>query len=224
MVMLVDTSRLTKQVQESVIIGAIAVIMAATLLILFFYWFVGRIGKHMALNEFQLQQMATHDGLTGLFNRMQFNLMLADSIAQYTRYDRSVSLLMIDIDHFKQVNDTYGHPAGDVILIEVAKRLMHQAREIDRVCRYGGEEFTVLLPETDSTAASFFAQRLCEKMANEQWELDDGTRISMTVSIGIASCPEYADTSQSLISAADKALYAAKQAGRNCVYSYGDIT
>ena len=223
MMMLVDTSSLTKQVRESVIVGSVAVVVAASILFLFFYWFVGRIGARMARNEWQLQQMATHDGLTGLFNRRQFNLILEDSISLQTRYDRPISLLMIDIDHFKQVNDTYGHPAGDAVLVELAKRVTRQARKIDRVCRYGGEEFAVLLPETDPAGASIFAQRLCEAMAAEQWELDNGTRISMTVSIGIASCPYHAGTSQELIIAADKALYTAKETGRNRVYNYGDF-
>ena len=223
MVMLVDTSILNKHVRESVIVGSVSVVVAAIILILFFYWFVGRIGERMAHNEWKLQQMATRDGLTGLFNRRQFNLMLEDSFARHTRYDRPVSLLMIDIDHFKQVNDTYGHPAGDVVLVELGKRLTLQAREIDRVCRYGGEEFVVLLPETDSAGAQVIAQRLCEAMADEQWDLGDGTQISVTVSIGVASCPDHVGTSQALLTAADKALYAAKESGRNRVYNYGDI-
>ena len=222
-VMLVDTSSLTKQVRESVVIGSVAVVVAATILILFFYWFVGRIGARMAHNELQLQQMATHDGLTGLFNRRQFNSMLDGAITRHTRYQRPVSLLMIDIDHFKQVNDTYGHPAGDTVLIELGKRLTREARVIDRVCRYGGEEFTVLLPETDAAGASVFAQRLCEAMAGEPWDLGNGTQISVTVSIGIASCPDHVDTAQALMDAADKALYTAKETGRNRVYNYGDI-
>ena len=224
MVMLVDTSGLTKQVRESVIIGSVAVVAAAIILILFFYWFVGRIGERMARNEWQLQQMATRDGLTGLFNRRQFNLMLEESFAQHTRYDRPVSLLMIDIDHFKKVNDTYGHPAGDTVLVELAKRLTLRAREIDRVCRYGGEEFIVLLSETDSAGALIIAQRICETMADEKWDLGNGTQISVTVSIGIASCPDHVRTSQALLAAADKALYAAKETGRNRVYNYADIT
>ena len=224
MVMLVDLSQLTKQVRKSVIIGSIAVIIAATILILFFYWFVGRIGERMAYNELQLQKMATQDGLTGLYNRRKFNLMLEDSVALHTRYGRPVSLLMIDIDHFKQVNDTYGHPAGDAVLVELGKRLTRQARTIDSVFRYGGEEFTVLTPETDSTGTLIFAQRLCKMIASEQWDLGNGTQISLTVSIGIASCPDDANTSQALLAAADKALYAAKETGRNRVYNWSDIT
>jgi diguanylate cyclase (GGDEF)-like protein len=223
MVMIFDTSRNKKHIRETVIIGSGSLIMVASMLVMFFYWFVGRIGERMAIGELQLQQMATHDGLTGLFNRRQFNQKLQDSLDRYTRYGRPVSLLIIDIDHFKQVNDTYGHPAGDAILVELGKRLARQARAIDHVCRYGGEEFTVLLSETNSRAASYFAQRLCEIMENEPWDLGIGTRVSITVSIGIASCPEHADEPQTLVAAADRALYAAKQAGRNRVCSYSDI-
>lgn len=223
MVMYIDTSKITEQVRNSVIIGSAVVIVAAIALILFFYWFVGRIGERMARNELQLQQMATQDGLTGLFNRREFNLTLEDSIARQKRYGEPVSLLMIDIDYFKRVNDTYGHQAGDTVLVELARRLKDQARAIDRVCRYGGEEFVILLPETDSAVASIFAQRLCDVMANEPWDLGNGTKISITVSIGVASCPDHAETSQALVAAADKALYAAKEAGRNRVYSYGNI-
>ena len=223
MVMLVDTTSLARQVRESVIVGSTAVVVSAVILTLFFYWFVGRIGARMARNESQLQQMAIRDGLTGLFNRRQFNLMLEDAMTQHKRYERPISLLMIDIDHFKKVNDTYGHLAGDTILVEFGKRLTHQARETDRVCRYGGEEFVALLPETDSASASVIAQRLCEAIAGEQWVLDNDTQISVTVSIGIASCPNHACTSQALIDAADKALYTAKETGRNRVYNYGDI-
>jgi len=223
LVMLFDTAQLSKQVQQSLIIGAVAVIIAAASLILFFYWFVGRIGARMAVNEIRLKQMATHDPLTGLFNRRQFNLMLEDSLYLQTRYGRPLSILMIDIDHFKQVNDTYGHPAGDAVLVELAKHLAHQTRTIDRVCRYGGEEFIILLPETDTAGASIFAQRLCEIIASEQWDLGNGTQITVTISIGVASSPDHADTSKTLVFAADKALYKAKQTGRNRVCNYSDI-
>lgn len=139
MVVLFNTSSLMKQARRTVIIGSIAVVVSAVILTLFFYWFVGRIDARIVRDELQLEQMATHDGLTGLFNRRQFNLMLEDSITQHTRYKRPVSLLMIDIDHFKKVNDTYGHIAGDTVLVELGKRLTHQAREADRMCRYGGK-------------------------------------------------------------------------------------
>lgn len=223
MVMILDTTSLAKQARKSVTVGSIAVIISAIILIVFFYWLVGRIGIRMARNELQLQQMAIRDGLTGLFNRRQFNLMLEDLMTQHTRYDRPVSLLMIDIDHFKKVNDTYGHLVGDTVLIELGKRLTGQARATDYVFRYGGEEFVLLLPETDSASAFLLAQRLCESIAEKPWVLNNNTQIVVTVSIGIASCPNHACTSQALVETADKALYKAKERGRNRVYNYEDI-
>lgn len=223
MVMLFDTSRLTRQVRQSVFIGSVSVIIAAAILILFFYWFVGRIGLRMAQNELQLQQMATHDALTGLNNRRYFDRLLEDSISLTKRYGRPVSLLMIDIDHFKKVNDQYGHPVGDAVLVELGQRLTDQARINDRVCRYGGEEFSVLLPETDAKSALEIARRICRVMENEVWDVSKNIQIGITVSIGVASLPSDVNTSQKLVTAADKALYAAKQAGRNRVCSYADI-
>lgn len=223
MIMLVDTTELKHQIRQSIGIGAVTVLAAAIILIMLFYWFVDRIGRRIAHNELELHRLASQDELTGLFNRRQLDLMLNDSIEHYMRYDQPVSLLMIDIDHFKQVNDVYGHAAGDIILVELGKQLELHARTIDKVCRYGGEEFIILLPETDIKAASFFAQRLCDKLKNVQWDIGNGIQLPITVSIGIASCPDHADTSPELMIATDKALYAAKNAGRNCVYNYSDI-
>jgi len=219
MIMLVDTSAPVQHAWESIIIGSITVTVAASVLTFFFYWFVGRIGERIARDESQLQKMATHDGLTKLLNRQQFDLMLDDLIARHARYGRPASLLMIDIDHFKRVNDTYGHQAGDVVLVGLGRHLMEYARVNDRVYRYGGEEFAILLPETELAGASLFAQRLCEAIANKPYDLSDGTQLPITVSIGVASCPDHADTAQTLISAADKALYTAKQTGRNQICS-----
>jgi diguanylate cyclase (GGDEF)-like protein len=222
-VMLLDTYNTSQQARSSIVIGSIAVITVASLLILFFYWFVGRIGERLARNEWQLEQIATHDGLTGLFNRRQFNLMLEDAIDSHTRYDHPTSLLMIDIDYFKKVNDTYGHQAGDTVLVELARRTTGLARSVDRVCRYGGEEFVLILPETTSDGALIFAQRLRAAMADEPWNLGDGSQISLTVSVGFACCPDHADNAEALIQAADKALYAAKLSGRNRVINFADI-
>lgn len=217
MVMLVDTSKHVSQVRATVMIGSGIVIVAAALLILFFYWFVGRVGKRMAQNELQLQQMAIKDGLTGLYNRRQFNLMLKELIDIHVRYKRPASLIMIDIDHFKQINDSYGHLAGDAVLVEMGRRLARQVRNIDRACRYGGEEFALLLPETGAAEAMLFANRLCNEVASNRWDLDQETQISVTVSIGVAGCPEHAVSPQDMVAAADNALYEAKLAGRNRV-------
>ena len=223
LVMLLDSAGLRDSAQHTIFIGSTALIVSAMIMMTFFYWLVGRIGERMACNELQLHKMATHDGLTGLFNYRQFERMLQDLVAIQKRYIRPVSLLMIDIDYFKSVNDKYGHLVGDKVLKEVARCLQSQAREMDRVCRYGGEEFAVLLPETDSLSAACFAERLCDVVEHTVFDIDDTVSVSVTISIGLASCPEHAETAQELISASDKALYLAKQTGRNRVCNYNNI-
>lgn len=222
--MIKDTSISSNHARKTVLFGSGLLLSGSIIAVTFFYWFVGRVAERMARNEIALQQMATHDSLTSLLNRRQFDLILENAITQFSRYGRSVSLLMIDIDHFKQVNDKYGHPAGDAILVEVGRRLTQQTRAIDSVFRYGGEEFSILLPETDSESATHFAQRLCEAMTQKLYSINKETKITMTVSIGIASCPMHADTEKALVYAADRSLYEAKKAGRNCVCNYSDIT
>ena len=223
LVMLLDTTEIYKHMKESVIIGSIALTLSAIVLMIFFYWLVGRIGLRMVENEIKLEQMATHDSLTGLFNRRQFNLMLEDAIERHTRYLRPISLLMIDIDFFKNVNDTHGHLVGDSVLIELANRLTQQVRKSDRVCRYGGEEFIVLMPETDSESAEIFAHRLCKTIGAAPLVLEDGTTLTVTVSIGISSYMENTGSSLALVDAADHALYTAKESGRNCAFNYGEV-
>jgi diguanylate cyclase (GGDEF)-like protein len=222
LVMLKDTSSSYNQAHKTILIGSGLLLIVAITAVVFFYWLVGRVADRMARNEISLHQLATHDHLTGLLNRRQFELKLDNSITQFSRYDRTVSLLMIDIDNFKQVNDNYGHSAGDAVLVEFGKRLTKQARTIDSVYRYGGEEFSILLPETDSKSATLFAQRLCETVSKEQYSLDEGIEIIVTVSIGIASCPLHASTAKTLVQAADSSLYEAKRAGRNCIHNYSD--
>ncbi|MEN8169899.1 MAG: diguanylate cyclase [Pseudomonadota bacterium] len=220
LVMIKDTNGSYNQAHKTILIGSGLLLIAAIFAVVFFYWLVGRVADRMARNEISLHQLATHDHLTGLLNRRQFELKLDNSITQFTRYGRTVSLLMIDIDYFKHINDKYGHSAGDAVLVEFGKRLTKQARTIDSVYRYGGEEFSILLPETDSQSATLFAQRLCEIVGKEQYSLDEEIEITVTVSIGIASCPLHANTAKALVQAADDSLYEAKKAGRNCIYSY----
>ncbi|MHB1937189.1 MAG: GGDEF domain-containing protein [Acidobacteriaceae bacterium] len=123
------------------------------------------------------------------------------------------SLLLLDIDHFKRVNDTHGHQAGDAVLKGLGELLNQQARAIDRVCRSGGEEFTIILPETDPDTAVNIAERL--RASVEVQLFDVGTPLRMTVSIGVASWPVHGDGADTLIAAADAALYVAKRSGRN---------
>jgi len=167
-----------------------------------------------------LENMATHDGLTCLYNHRMFHTLLEDELARGARFDRPVSLLMLDIDHFKRVNDTQGHQAGDILLKGLSDLLSRQARIIDRVCRYGGEEFTVLLPETGADAAVGIAERLRATVEQERFDIGNGNSVSITISIGVATYPVQAKTGDMLITAADTALYAAKNNGRNRVERY----
>src|SRR5436190_6681048 len=122
---------------------------------------------------------------------------------------------MVDIDHFKQVNDTHGHPVGDVVLREVAQRVSAEMRSVDRVMRFGGEELVLILVQTDRAGAFEVAQKVCTAVELEPIVVSDSVRLNVTVSAGAAAMPEDAASSLTLLNAADKALYAAKARGRN---------
>jgi diguanylate cyclase (GGDEF)-like protein len=164
------------------------------------------------------QLLAATDGLTGLYNHRHFQERLAEEVERWRRYwVKGVALVMLDIDHFKRFNDTYGHRAGDAVLREAAHRLRRQARRVDVACRYGGEEFAVILPEVDRAGAAAFAERVRDAFQHEPFNVRDGTAVHLTVSVGAAACPENAADPADLIEAADQALFASKSAGRNRV-------
>jgi len=164
----------------------------------------------------ELHELSIRDGLTGLHNRRHLMVTLSKEMSRTKRYKRSMALLMIDIDHFKRYNDTYGHLAGDDVLRTIAVTLEKSLRSSDYSARYGGEEFAIMLPETEPDGAQQMAERLREKVegASFTWE---GRAEKITISIGIALCPENGDDLTSLIGSADAALYQAKKAGRNRV-------
>lgn len=164
--------------------------------------------------------LANYDGLTGLYNHRTFYALLEDEIARTRRYNHSVSILMLDIDHFKQVNDTYGHVTGDRILEGLARVLEQAVRREDKVCRYGGEEIGVILPETVGHTAVQLAERLRATVEQAVFKDDSGEQIRITVSIGVAALPEQAAKPKDLVIAADAALYAAKQGGCNRVHQH----
>ncbi|MFZ2103568.1 MAG: diguanylate cyclase [Oricola sp.] len=168
----------------------------------------------------QAEELARRDSLTALFNHRTFHELLKEEAARTRRFNRPVSLLMIDIDHFKQVNDNCGHQAGDAILRGLSDLLVRQARAVDHVCRYGGEEFTVILPETDEVVAMQIAERLRAEVQRQRFDIGGGKKIGITVSIGVATHPEQAESPDGLIRAADTAVYAAKRGGRNRVSHY----
>jgi diguanylate cyclase (GGDEF)-like protein len=163
-----------------------------------------------------LRGLAFKDGLTGLFNHRYFQEHMEKEVQRADRYKRTLSLIMIDIDHFKKVNDTYGHPVGDIVIRSIANLFEETIRKCDTAARYGGEEFALILPETDVKGAVILAERL-RKMA-EQMEIEaDGKKIKVTISIGVAMYdPSSKRRSKAeIIDAADKALYNSKQTGRN---------
>lgn len=170
-----------------------------------------------------LEELATHDGLTGLLNHREFQRLLSIEIERSQRYKHNLSLLIVDIDHFKVVNDTYGHHTGDIVLRALAAQMRQLVRGIDYAARYGGEEFTIILPEMSATNALAAAERLRKSIANQSIVLDERQVVNVTVSIGVATFPEDADSKNKLIATADRALYAAKSAGRNRVLRAGEM-
>jgi len=163
-----------------------------------------------------LRQLAFRDGLTGLFNHRYFQEILESELERSERYKHPISLLLIDIDLFKKVNDNFGHPAGDFVLKEVADMLTKLVRRIDIVARYGGEEFGVILPETALTGGKILGQRI--RRGIEQLEIQyEAQSIPVTISCGLAS-NDFANTvvtRSELIKRSDQALYLAKENGRN---------
>ena len=157
------------------------------------------------------------DALTGLWNRRYLDDRLDAEVSALRRRQSTLSLLMVDIDHFKHINDTYGHPVGDSVIQEVAQVIIQQSRKSDVVCRYGGEEIAVILKDTDSTDASIIAERLRQRISIRDFN-EGGNKFRVTVSIGIASADEFSLNMlmpTAIIQAADQALYRAKTEGRN---------
>jgi two-component system, cell cycle response regulator len=164
----------------------------------------------------QTERLATTDALTGLANRRTFQARAGHALAQARRYARACSVLVTDIDHFKVVNDTYGHPAGDDVLRGVAQMLREQARDTDVVARYGGEEFAVVMPETDLRGAQVIAERLREAVAARVFPTELGP-VHVTLSVGLAASPADGSEVDALVQLADQCLYQAKRQGRNRV-------
>ena len=162
----------------------------------------------------QVQESATHDGLTGLLVRRTFRERLQEEVERGIRQSAPVTFLMVDLDRFKQVNDTYGHLVGDVVLREVATLIRGSVREMDLVGRYGGEEFGVLLPAADRELGIQIAERIRRTIESAPIRAYD-EEIHMTVSVGAALCPAQASEAEELVEKADQAMYRAKEMGRN---------
>lgn len=167
--------------------------------------------------EAELSEMATRDALTGLYNRRETARLLDEELARAQRYGRSLSVLWIDLDHFKAINDQHGHAAGDKVLQCVSALLEESVRSVDAVGRFGGEEFVVILPEMGRSDAEEIAERLRRKADETSCPGDDGVEVDITISIGVAVYPEHGTSSAALCLVADQAMYRAKRAGRNRV-------
>jgi diguanylate cyclase (GGDEF)-like protein len=163
----------------------------------------------------EAQRLSITDGLTGLWNYRYFTMTIGKEIERSARFGRPLALLMLDVDLFKAVNDTYGHQRGDAVLVELAGRIRGQVRDVDTVARYGGEEVVVILPETDETGAAQAAERICDAVRRRPFGEPGQEEIDVTVSIGAAVFPAHGGTSTTLLRRVDEALYEAKDAGRD---------
>jgi two-component system cell cycle response regulator len=163
-------------------------------------------------------ELAITDALTGLFNRRYMESHLAASVEQAASRGKPLTVMVIDIDYFKAINDSHGHDAGDDVLRDFALRIKRSIRGIDLACRYGGEEFVLVMPETDMAVAAMVAERLRRRIAAEPFAIQQGSRVvPVTISIGIAALRDKNDTAASVLKRADQALYRAKRDGRNRV-------
>ena len=196
-----------------VVLPVIAVITAFILSLLAKYLMKSR--------DFEYQyKLATIDGLTELYNHRYFQETLKQQLDIAKRYNQSVSLIICDIDFFKKFNDTYGHQTGDAVLRQVAQTLKKTSRTTDFVCRYGGEEMSIILPNTGSEEAMRLAERICKSVADKPFHITPVDTAPITISLGVSTYPENAQNPQYLIEWADKGLYYAKEHGRNQVGRY----
>lgn len=214
----IEVTDVVRAGRRALIRGGLVGIFAGGLLLGLFYWLLDGVERRLEGHEARLRELATRDVLTGLLNRRSFYARIGTELRRAARYGHPLSLLLIDIDHFKAVNDNYGHNTGDEVLAEIAQRIQMAIRVVDTAFRYGGEELVVLLPETPLPDALEIAERIRADIAERPFVSCGGERLSLSVSIGGASYPEHGNV-DALVGAADRAMYAAKSAGRNQVCS-----
>ena len=192
---------------------------------------LARIRNHLALQKAhrdlkaanaELTRLATTDFLTGVWNRRRFMELGEAEVARVRRSGRSFGMAMMDVDHFKSVNDTHGHDAGDNVLRALAEACVDRLRNVDIVGRMGGEEFALILPETDPQGAMLTVERLREYLSELAIPIDSGT-LTVTVSIGVTTVRDPSDTIEGALKRADEALYKAKGSGRNRTVAYENM-
>ncbi len=185
---------------------------------------IKRLQDEIELKNRELERLSISDGLTGLFNHRHIHALLNEEFERADRTGERLSIAMFDLDRFKSVNDNHGHQAGDRVLEQLADILRESAREIDRLGRYGGEEFMTLLPDTSIDDAEVFVERVRREVARRPFNIGGPDPLFMTTSVGVASYPHELITSpESLVRLADEALYAAKTSGRNKVVRFDQL-
>ena len=171
----------------------------------------------------QIREMAMVDGMTGLKNHRTFQQAFDTMLVRASRRRDALCLILMDIDHFKQLNDTYGHPFGDEVLKKVAKILGSAARKVDLAARYGGEEFTLILEDSDADGGRQIAERIRTEIEALRIPNEEHGDVAVTISMGISSYPRDGEEKDELITHADQALYLAKQTGRNRVCDWSEV-
>lgn len=216
-----DITAVEKEIAINKMIMAVLSIPTAAALLTIIFFLVSRLAGKLSDAYRTIEHMSITDELTQIYNRRHFHTRLREEIARHIRYHHPLSLLMLDIDHFKKVNDEYGHLVGDRILAGVAGAVKSNTRSVDVVARYGGEEIVVVLPETDENSAAVTAEKIRKSIERCDFMSMEGEKIRVTASIGISSMNMVVNRnnkeSERLVKLADDALYAAKEAGRNKV-------
>lgn len=185
---------------------------------------IGELARSFYRMADNLEKDVCHDALTGLYARNVFQMRLVEECSHGLRYHCPLAVLMLDVDFFKKVNDCYGHGIGDAVLRHIATTLSGQTRGGDCLARYGGEEFVLLLPETERRGALHVAEKIRSMVEAEAFGLPDGSKIPLTVSIGVALFPDDTNDYASLLELADRAMYEAKKNGRNSVCQASDLS
>ncbi|MBI5375708.1 MAG: diguanylate cyclase [Candidatus Schekmanbacteria bacterium] len=181
-----------------------------------------RILHKKAVEAEYYKNLSRKDGLTEVYNYRFFNQLLETEISRATRYNKEIALMMVDLDNFKEINDIEGHQAGDRILKHVANILIKSTRDCDQIARYGGDEFTIIMPETKKDSCLPIANRIKKEISRYKLELKNLHSFHLTLSIGVSGFPEDGETRPELIKKADKALYFAKSSGKNTIKIYSN--
>jgi len=213
----IPMDEINAKLRDSRIFSVAAAATVLGVLFLILYLLSSKFMKKLSEAQDELTLLATTDGLTKLYNRKAALERLGEELSQNSRFETPLSCLMLDVDHFKFINDRYGHLAGDKVLVAFSEILTECSRQYDVVSRYGGEEFLIILPKTDLDTALSVAEKYRSKVAEMSIVVDDQP-IQLTVSIGVAEASsDHSEGTDALVNRADTALYKAKAAGRNCV-------